>query len=56
MKNTIEDFKAHVDNCEDESQIDWVCITWLKLCCMDHGSDGERASALLNIVEDMLCI
>lgn len=55
MNNSITDFKAHVNNCTDESEADDICFSWLRLACMDNGEDGERARALLDIVKDILC-
>jgi len=54
MKNTIEDFKIHVENVTDESEIDNICFSWLKMLCMEYGKDGERASILLDLVKDIL--
>ena len=54
MTGNKESFLATINECEDESEIDYACFTWLKLLCMDFGKDGERASKLLDIVRDIL--
>jgi len=54
MNNTIEDFKAQVKDAKEVIDIDNICFSWLKLLCMDYGRDGERASTLLDIVNDIL--
>lgn len=54
MQGTLEDFKAHAEECNDEFDVDRVCFTWLRLTCMEHGKAGEHASGILRIIEEML--
>ena len=54
MKFTLEDFQAHVKKCEGAEEVDILCLSWLRLLCMDNGKDGDRAHVLLKVVGDLL--
>ena len=56
MKNTIESFQQEVDCVNDESEIDGLCISWLRMVAMDNGKEGKAADKLLDCIELLLSI
>lgn len=56
MESAIESFKQRTAECFGESEIDELCIEWLKLLCKDCGSSGETAAGLLDTISELLAI
>jgi hypothetical protein len=56
MTITVEGFQEELMKCQDECDIDSLCLRWLRGMSHDHGKAGEHAEKLLEVVGEMLDI
>lgn len=50
----IEKFKNRAALAEDETDIDSLCVSWLRSLADDFGTEGSHANTLLTVVKDLL--
>jgi hypothetical protein len=50
----IEKFKNRAALAEDETDIDSLCVSWLRSLADDFGTEGRHANTLLTVVKDLL--
>lgn len=53
---SVNEFQTIVGKIEDndDAGLQWLCINYLKVCCHDHGREGQVANKLLLLVREIL--
>lgn len=52
----IDEFKKMITEADDESNIDELCIIWLKQESKEHGQNGDISKKLLRIICTLMSI
>lgn len=53
---SVIEFKTIVEKIgdDDDAQLQWFCINYLKIATHDHGREGQLANKLLKLVGEIL--
>lgn len=50
----VDDFVAQAANCSDYTDVDELCLKWLRISLRDNGREGQIGMSLLQLVETLL--